>query len=192
MTTKISTLILAGLLLVLAAAPAAAEYFPWTVEPCGGAALPTADLGDSELDTGFGFEGTLGYQVQKHLWVYAGWDWMHFGSEADLDHKETGYAFGVRFVHPVSDGSDLRYLVRLGGTLDHIEVENADGDLVADSDHGLGWEAGLGLALPLNGRWDLTPGVRYRSLSRDVAFEQGDVDVDLQYVAIEVGASYRF
>jgi opacity protein-like surface antigen len=192
MTTRIATLILAGALLVLAAAPAAAENFPWTVELRGGAALPTGDLGDSELNTGFGFEGTLGYQVQKHLWAYAGWDWMHFGSDADVDFEETGYAFGVRFVHPLSAGSDLRYLVRLGGTYDHIEVENADGDLIADSDHGLGWEAGLGLVIPLDDRWDLTPGIRYRSLSGDLAYEQGDVDVDLQYVAIEVGGSYRF
>jgi len=34
-----------------------------------------------------------------------------------------------------------------GATLDHIEIENQEGDLVADSEHGLGGEVGAGIAI---------------------------------------------
>lgn len=181
--------------LALTTAPADAQS-PWSLDVRAGAAFPTADLGASELDTGFGFEGTVAYRFQRHLAAYGGWGYHSFGTgdATDTDVDETGYAFGLRFEHPFAGetGSGPAFRLRAGGTYNHIEVEDADGDLVADSGHGLGWEAGAGVTFPVGESVRVSPGVRYRSLSRDLTISDVTTDVDLQYVAVEVGVTWTF
>ena len=167
----------------------------WRFELASDAAFATEDLGNASLGTGFGFEGTVGYRVQPHLWVYAGWDWHRFPSDvstADSDLEETGYAFGLQFEHPIRGSEAVALRLRGGGTYNHIEVENTAGDLIGDTDHGLGWEAGAGLALRLDDRWQVTPGARFRSLSRDLALGGLGTTANLRYIAVEVGFSRRF
>jgi opacity protein-like surface antigen len=140
--------------------------------------------------------------LQRHLLAYAGWEWHHFATDnliasQELDVEETGYTFGLRFEHPLrgessADGSALGYWLRAGGTVNHIEIENDDGDIVADTDHGLGWEVGGGLTIPLRDRLALTPGVRYRALSRDLALGQTTRSVSLRYVTATVGLTIAF
>jgi hypothetical protein len=169
----------------------------WQFEIRGGPAFATQDIGDASLGTGFGFEGTVGFRFQPHLSVYAGWDWHRFPGDgsfggADSDFEETGYAFGLLFEHPIGRSEVVALQLRAGGTYNHIEIENATGDLVTDSEHGLGWEGGAGLAVRLADRWQLTPGVRFRSLSRDLTAGSVTTPADLRYLAVEVGLSRRF
>jgi hypothetical protein len=169
----------------------------WAFEVRGGGAFPTQDLGSDDLGTGVGFEATFRYLFSPHLGAYAGWGWTWFNAEnsfagADVDFEETGYTFGLRFEHPFSDGTPVSGWLRAGGIYDHIELEDADGDLVADSEHGLGFEAAVGVALSLGSRWSLTPGVRYSSLSRDVEIGATTTDLDLRYLALEVGLAWVF
>jgi hypothetical protein len=84
------------------------------------------------------------------------------------------------------------YRVRFGGTYNHIEVENSDGQLVTDSGHGLGWEIGTGVIVPFGDSWRLTPGVRYRSLGRTLHLGAVGMDVDLTYMAVEIGFAHHF
>jgi hypothetical protein len=170
-----------------------------TLDLRGAFAMPTADLDDAKLDAGPGFGATLGVAVMPHLHLYGGWDWLHFASSGasfagtDLDFEETGYTFGLRFEHPLTATSRAMYRLEAGGTYKHIEVEDADGELVVDSEHGLGYEFGAGMLLPLGqGNWRLAATIRYRSLDRD--FEIGEVttDASLRYAALEVGVSKRF
>lgn len=194
---KRTLLPLASAALIVCALPTQAKaQDPWTLEFRGGAAFPTGDAGD-DLDTGIGLEGTLAYRLLPHLAVYGGWDWHRFtpadeGASGDLE--ETGYAFGLRWEHPLSgeSGNGLSYRVHAGGTYNHLELEDEAGDVVADSGHGLGWEAGAGLTFPLAGGWRLTPGVRYRSLSRDLEVGEITSEVELTYLAVEVGLSLHF
>src|SRR5688572_11412282 len=92
-------------LLLIAAGGTLEAQSRWRFELGGGAAFPTEDVGNTSLNTGFGLEGTVGYRVQPHLWVYAGWDWHRFSSDlpiaAQSDFEETGYAFGLQFEHPI-------------------------------------------------------------------------------------------
>lgn len=168
----------------------------WRFDLAGGAAFATQDLGTTSLGTGFGFEGTVGYRLQPHLWAYAGWDWHRFPSDAsplgESDFEETGYAVGLQFEHPIGQSETYSLQVRAGGTYNHIEIENVAGDLVADSDHGLGWEGGAGLGVRLNDQWQISPRVRFRSLSRDLSFGGAAEPADLRYVAVEVGFSRMF
>jgi opacity protein-like surface antigen len=161
----------------------------------GGAGLPTQDFGDATLKTGAGFELNFNYQVMPHLRVYAGWDWHRFVTDepflsSKYDVEDTGYAFGLNFKHPLAN--KLGGWVRGGGILNHAELENDDGDIVADSGHELGWEAGGGFSFALSPKLEITPGVRYRTFSADVEVGQNTIPVDMSYVAIEVGLTWTF
>ena len=185
-------------LLTVSASSAALAQDRWQFDVRGGAAFATEDIGATDLGTGFGFEATVGYRLQPHLSLYAGWDWHRFPSDnslagADTDFEETGYAFGLLFEHPLGQSEAVALQVRAGGTYNHIEVENSVGDLIADSGHGLGYEGGMGLAVRRADRWRLTPGFRFRSVTRDLESSGGVTgSTDLRYLAVEVGFSRQF
>ena len=165
----------------------------FSVEIGGDAAFATQDLGAANLGTGFGFDVAVAYRFMPHLSAYGGWGWQHFGADGlftgmNMDAEETGYTFGLLFAHPLGS-SPLGYFVRAGGVYDHIEFE---GDLTADTGHGLGWQVGAGLVVPVGSKWQLMPGVRYRSLSRDLDVGDVTTNLDLTYVTVHVGFARTF
>lgn len=169
----------------------------WSFEILPGVAIPTEDLGEAEIDRGAGADASIGYRVMPHMSVYAGWGWRHFPTDMtfagrDVEVEETGYAFGARFEHPFGSPGSPEMVVRLGGTYNHLEVEDTDGNIISDSGHGLGFEVGAGVAFRLGEKWRITPGVRFRSTARE--FDEGGVVIPaaLRYVAVEVGFSRRF
>jgi outer membrane protein with beta-barrel domain len=188
---------LVALCLVVAAAPAQAER-PWALELRAGGG-PSSDPESVALDAGFGFEPLLEYRFMPHALAYGGWDWHHFASDqsfagTNMDFEETGYAVGLRFEHPFGGetGVGPAWWVRAGATYNHIEIENPDGDIIGDSGHGFGWEAGAGATFHVAERWSLTPGMRYRALTRDITVSGATSTVDLNYVLFEVGISRSF
>lgn len=170
----------------------------WSLEFTGGPAVPTGDLGDLKLNTGLTFGSTVSAKVMPHLAVYGGWDWVHLSSDEDqpggeLDVEETGYVLGLRFEHPLRGEVGFpKFRLQAGTTYKHIEIEDEEGDLIADSGHGLGWELGAGLVMSVAERFTVTPGVRVRSLTRDLDLGMGERSVDLRYVAFELGAAWTF
>jgi len=194
---KTRWIVLAAVSLLAAVAPAHAER-PWALELRLGAGAAN-DPSDVQLGAALGFEGLLEYRMMPHLLGYGGWDWHHFASEqsfagTSMDFVETGYAFGLRFEHPFGGeiGTGPAWWVRGGATYSHIEVEDGDGHMVADSGHGFGWEAGTGVTFHVAERWSLTPGVRYRALTRDVSATGTTSTVDLNYGVVEIGLSRSF
>ncbi len=168
----------------------------WSIELRPGVNFATTDLGDANLKTGFGAEATIAYRFLPHLGLYAGWSWNRFnggqsfaGNEADFE--ETGYTYGLQFIHPIND-SKISYLIRAGGLWNHIEVEATDGGRVADSGHGFGWQVEAGLVLPLGDRWRIQPEVRYRSLARDLTVGSVTNAVNLNYVSVGLGIVHAF
>lgn len=170
----------------------------WSAELRPNINFATKDLGDAELKIGFGFEAAIGYRFMPHLGAYVGWGWNQFKSDnssfagtGDTDFEETGYTFGLQFIHPINDSS-ISYLIRAGGIYNHIEVENSAGDITADSGHGLGFELGAGLNVDLGSNWNLRPQVGYRALSRDIEIGNTTTDVDLNYISFGVGIAKVF
>jgi len=162
----------------------------WSLELRPGVNFATKKLGEVNLNTGFGAEGTVAYRFMPHFAVYAGWSWNKFGSAekiegSSMDFEETGYTYGVQFMHPIGS-SKINVLARVGGLSNHIEAE-IGGDVVADSGHGFGWQVEGGLAIPLGEKWRLMPSVRYRSLSRDLTIGTVNTPVDLNYLSVGVG-----
>ncbi len=168
----------------------------WSFELKPGANFATKKLGDANLKTGFGFEGAFAYKFMPHLAAYAGWSWNRFSSGqsfagSNMDFEETGYCFGLQFIHPI-ENSKISYMIRGGGTYNHIETENSAGKIINDTGHGLGWQAGGGLKIPMGKRWLLIPEVRYRSLSRDIKIDETSTPVNLNYISAGIGMSYSF
>jgi opacity protein-like surface antigen len=188
------SLMTAALVLLTGASTAQAQS-RFSLELRGGPAWPTADLGESALETGIGFGFNVGYRLQQHLGAYAGWDWHRFVTEepfngGDYDVEDTGYAFGLQFRHPLTDR--FGGWVRASGIYNHIELEDDGGSIIADTGHELGWEAGGGLLFPVGQHFALTPGVRYRTFSATLDTGQGEVPVDLSYVTAEIGLTWSF
>ena len=168
----------------------------WSLEFRPGVNYATQDIADADLELGFGTELTIAYRFMPHLAAYAGWSYNNFAVDQsfagpDASFEETGYTFGFQFIHPIGE-STLSYLVRLGGTYNHIEIENNAGDIIIDSGHGLGWQAEAGLVIPLSEKFSLLPSVRYRSLNRDIEIENVNTSVNLNYLSVGVGLSWSF
>jgi opacity protein-like surface antigen len=195
MKKLITTLTIIGIVLTLSLQQVHAQSnLSWEIR--AGVDLATQDLGDADLNTGFGFDGILTYQFMEHTSVFGGWGWHRFTSDdsfagSNMDFEETGYTFGLEFLHLLGNTS-MDFYIRGGGIYNHIEVESSDGDITADSDHGLGWQAEAGLAFNLGNKWMLKPGVRYRSLSRDIEVGNITTDIDLTYFNLAVGITRSF
>jgi hypothetical protein len=186
-------------------AQAAAAPSRLALEITADAAFPTSKLGNAKLGTGVGLGGNVQLRLQQHLQAYAGWEYQHFqtselSAAEDIDVEETGYTFGLRFAHPFSSEATASpsgratpgYWLRAGGLVSHLELENEAGDIVGDTGHGLGWEVGAGVLVPLGNRLSLTPGARFRSLGRDLTFGPTTRSVTLAYVTATVGLVIRF
>lgn len=165
-------------------------------ELSSGASIALDKLNDAKLKPGAGFEGIFHYRFMPHTGVYAGWGWNRFASDKsfignNVDFEETGYVIGLQFKHPLSN-SNVAYYLRAGALYNHIEIENADGDIIKDSGHGWGWQLAGGFDIPLGKNWSLTPGVKFNSLSRDVDHNSINVPLDLNYLQFRVGILKTF
>ena len=169
---------------------------PWSVEIRGGTHYATQELGDADLSLGLGAEAMLSYSFMPNFGAFVGWGWGQFSADQsfageDMDFDETGYSFGLQYMNSCPR-LNLNYIIRAGGIYNHLEVENNKGDIVDDSQHGLGWQAGAGVKIPFVNNWTIVPSLRYRSLSRELEDGNDKIDVDLTYISAGVGFSLAF
>ncbi|MBU1368234.1 MAG: porin family protein [Bacteroidetes bacterium] len=161
-----------------------------------GASMATSKPGNTQLNTGFGFEGIFLYRLATHTDAYAGWGWNRFGADnsfagADVCFEETGYVFGLQFKHPIGT-MPLSYFLRAGGLYNHIEIENAAGNIIGDTGHGLGFQLAAGIDYALGKNWSITPGIKFNSLSRDVEMEGVTTKLNHNYLSLRIGFLKRF
>jgi len=161
-----------------------------------GSSFATKDLGDANLNTAFGSEFMFHYQLMSHMGTYVGWGYNKFSAETSfagnsMDFEETGYTFGIQFKYPIAN-SPLSYFLRAGGIYTHIEIENEDGDIIENTGHGLGWQVGAGLDIPLSSKWSLTPSVKYSALSRESEIGGIKTPLDLNYISVRIGITKKF
>lgn len=170
---------------------------PFSVDLRIAGVTPTSKLAGTDLSTGLGAGATIAFRLQPHLHLYGGWDYIAFAPDqsfagVDHDFEETGYTYGLRFEHPFGAATGMLYRLEAGGTYKHVEIEDADGDIVADSEHSVGFEFGAGAVFNANSNWRFVPMLRYRSLSPDFTIGSVTTEGTLQYVGLELGLSRRF
>jgi hypothetical protein len=162
-----------------------------------GPSFPVAELNNTKLNTGFGFEGLFHYRFMPHAGVFAGWGWNRLAADQsfagdDMCFEETGYILGLQFMHPISD-SRFSYYLRAAGLYNHIETENADGQIINDSQHGFGYQFGGGINYSLPKNWSLNVGLKYNSLILDSEFENITETLDYKYIsALRIGILKHF
>jgi opacity protein-like surface antigen len=166
------------------------------IELNGGASFPLSELSHTKLNPGVGFEAIFHYRFIPHLGVYTGWGWNKLSADKsfsgdDVCFEETGYILGLQFIHPISNSS-FSYYVRGGGVYKHIETENAEGDIINDTGHGLGFQAAGGIAYDFGKNWSLTTGARYNMLNRDADFEGVNRKLNYQYISVNLGIVKMF
>ncbi len=169
----------------------------WSVELRPNLDFPTTELADEDLNTGFGLEATVNFRFMEHVSAYLGWGFNTFNASdsyesEDIDVDETGYTFGFLFIHPIGSSQKVSFLARAGGIYNHIEVENEEGDIIADSGHNVGWEAGAGVQFELGQGWSLRPQLGYRALSGDIEMDNFTSDFDMNYVSFGIGLAKFF
>ena len=166
------------------------------IELNSGASFSVKEISNTKLNPGFGFEVLFHYRFMQHLGTYAGWGWNKLSADNsfagdDVCFEETGYVFGLQFMHPIGD-SPFSYYVRGGGLYNHIESENAEGDIINDTGHGLGFQVAGGVNFNLGKNWSLNPGVKFNSLNQDSDFEGASMNMDYQYISVRVGLVKQF
>jgi len=169
----------------------------WGIELRGSGGISTQDVDREAYETGFGLGGTVQYRFLSSVAAYGGYHYTQFNvmetiAGPDMHLEETGYVAGLRFERPLREGSGTSGWLRTGLTYDNLEIEDSAGDIVEESGHGFGWEFGAGLLVPVIAGWNVTPGIRYRSTSRDFGIGNATVPVELQHVAFEMGIARRF
>jgi opacity protein-like surface antigen len=194
MNTKVVIFVMFVLLSLSATAQNSEKKFAFELN--AGGAFPVSKIDNAALNAGAGFEGVFHYRFMNHLGVYAGWGWNKLSADKLFDQndmclEETGYVFGLQFMHPIADYS-ISYYVRAAGLYNHIEIENADGDIVHDTGHGFGLQVAGGLSFDLGRNWSLNPGVKFNTLTRNMNLENTSVDIDYRYVAVRVGIVKSF
>lgn len=162
------------------------------IEVRGSGALATQESTRETHEYGVGLDATVQYRIRPSLATYGGWNHTQFGARdaiagPGMKIEETGFVLGLRLDRPLTEGSSATAWLRGGATYTNLELEQSDGDITDRSGHGLGWEFGAGVALPVVGSWSVTPGIRYRSMTRDFATEGVTAPVQLQQVAFEIG-----
>jgi hypothetical protein len=165
-------------------------------ELSGGLSIATSKPGDASLNPGFGFEGILHYRFMPHTGIYTGWGWNRFGADnsfagTDVCFEETGYVFGLQFKHPIGT-MPLSWYLRAGGLYNHLEIENAAGDIIGDTGHGLGFQLAVGFDLPLGRNWSFTPGLKFNNLSTDIEMEGISTNLNHNYLSLRAGILKRF
>ena len=160
----------------------------WTVEFRPSLNFPTGYVAGSKLSIGFGFNGEVYYRILSHTSVYAGWGWNLFPQQEDqFSNEETGYTFGLQFMHPFPN-SEIQYYVKGSGVYNHLEIEK-DNEQYSDSGHELGWQADAGVSLPFDYGIALNPGIRYRQISGTIKKDNKVLPFDLNHLSIGIGVS---
>lgn len=160
-----------------------------------GRSFATKRIDNIRLRSGYGFEGILHYSFVPPLGVYGGWTWNSFAadpmSDTEVCYEETGYVLGINYrIH--TNIKRISYYLRAGGLYNHVETEHPDGRIIADTKHGLGFQAAGGIDIFLGGNWSLTPGIKFNSLSRNVKSIDVSTGIDYQYLSARIGITKKF
>jgi hypothetical protein len=162
----------------------------------GGIALSASLPGDVISNVGAGAEALFHYRVTKHLGLYGGWGYNAFRGEYEpagnrCDFEETGYIIGLQYKRPL-EFTNVSFFVRGAFQYKHIEIEDPSGELLFDTTHGPGGQAGFGLDLPLSEKWSIVPELKFSTLLSKADIATAEQIPDRNYFSARIGILKRF
>lgn len=162
----------------------------------GGMSLSTRFPGDVITNVGAGAEALFHYRMTKHLGLYGGWGYNAFRSDYEparhrCDFEETGYIIGLQYKRPM-EFSNVSVFVRGAYQYKHIEIEDPSGELLFDTTHGPGWQAGFGLDLPFSENWSVIPELKFSVLLDKESNSTVEPIQDRNYFSVRIGLLKRF
>lgn len=118
-------------------------------EVAGDIAFPTDKLGLSKLNNGLGFDATISYGMTPKIGTCFGCNWHHFRADSALtgsrvDVNESGFVLGMQWRDRLAQ-TGFDYRLRGGIIVNHLEIEDGNSAIIADSGHSIGWELGVAL-----------------------------------------------
>jgi hypothetical protein len=169
--------------------------FPLAVEARGAFAMPQGEWNDGdEIGNGFGYGINGRLQVFPLISIYGGWDRYSFDVESDGDGDseatDTGLHAGGYISLPLSAVTGLSPFAFAGVVYNSTDLAFSSGGVTisAESDDGLGYEVGAGLAIPFAPTLSLTPAVRYRSHNAEFPSITGeDGELTVSYISFDLG-----
>ena len=87
---------------------------------------------------------------------------------------------------------DIGLFIRGGALYNHIEINDSDGVLLRDTDHGWGWQSAAGVDLSIGEVLHILPTVKFNSLTREMQDEAGLNDANLRYLSYGLGIRMMF
>ncbi|MFL5386260.1 MAG: outer membrane protein [Longimicrobiaceae bacterium] len=182
--------------------PARAQTaIPVSFEARGGVAIPSGEDFDEGAGLGWSVGGTVFFRAAPMVSIYGGFEHAMFTTDEDEDLEgidsditDSGFRLGARFDVPFSGLTGVSPWVEGGATFNRTSINLSDGEnsLSVDSNRGVGFEVGAGLAFNVAPRVSITPGVRYRSHKAEFSDIEGDeVELDVNYFTIDLGVHIR-
>lgn len=168
----------------------------WEAQFRPGLNFATEDFAGSSIKPGYGFEIIAAYHIFPQLGIYAGWGWQEFRTEEAFgmenpDLQERGYSFGLQLKYP-SRNPNLLYFFQAGAVYNRLKVDNLSGELIGDTGHVFGWQAGAGIEVGIGGDVSLRPSLRYRTVGRKLEVGNWVHNAHLSYISIGVGLLKSF
>lgn len=162
----------------------------------GGLSLATSVPGEAVTNAGAGGEALLHYRFTKHLGLYGGWGYNAFRNDYapaghNCDFEETGYIIGLQYKRPL-ESSNISVFVRGGFQYKHIEIEDPTGELLFDTTHGPGWQAGCGIDIPLSEKWSMLSEVKFNALPEREGHAAIASITGRDYFSIRIGVLKKF
>lgn len=161
---------------LFAAAPAAAQGSPFSLEARTGVTLPQGDLEDTGADSGilFGLDGF--WTVDPALSIYAGWGYHQFSA----DRSASGPRLGLKALFQTP--GDATPWIRAGATFNAADSPEGTADRAA------GLEGGAGIDFALSPRVSITPAARFHTFPADF----GVVEMQYSYLSLDLGLHVHF
>ncbi|MFO8173564.1 MAG: hypothetical protein R6T96_04720 [Longimicrobiales bacterium] len=187
-----------ALLLAAFLTPMGAEAQGISLELRGGLNLPVGDFSDEagvEADSEAGIAADLILPIRETISLYAGFGREWFGCDAcegDDGLNTTGLEAGVKFILPSGELPVLPWI--RGGATFH-KAEFTLGGVEADSDWGLGYQASVGVDIPLGEVLSFSPALRYQAYTADfdpLGLDFLDIEQDISFLSLDFGFHIHF
>lgn len=184
-----------GGLLASGSAAAGQGIVPIAVEGRAGYAVPQGDWSDGEsLENGFGYGIDLRIRILPLVYLYGGWDTHDFayagsGDGEDAEATDSGMHLGGEIAVPLSAVTGISPFAFGGIAYNRTSMPiRSDGlSRQAESEAGLGYEVGAGLAIPFAPTLTLRPQVRYRSHPAEFLMGATTQETTISYFSANIG-----